>query len=172
MSTVTFGKRVDDIEEPILLPEDWYPMEVLKEPEVMINKAKKDDPEAENAGDNWVVSMKTVDCEEEFAGREMAVFLGIPNEKDKYKFTRDGQRIYDKKMQNIVNFAEAFGGTIGEDDATLNAGALGRVYVLQGPNRISGEMENSIDIFNAGYKTYGADDGGGAPETASDGTPF
>lgn len=162
-TSVTFSKKVDDIEEPILLPEEWYSFELIQNPEIKPNAAMNSDPEGEKAGHNWVVTLRTIECEDpSFNGRRFVLFFGIPKEADNENYTNDGQKIYDAKMKNIVEFASAFGGDVMEDTVELHAGAKGMCYVLQGLHRTSGEPENSIDIFQAGFKPCGGSVYGGA----------
>lgn len=159
MSSLDLGKSIDDIEAPVLLPEGWYEMEVASPaPSVMPNAAKAQDPADPKAGDNWVIRLKTVHPEAQYSGRRFTLWLGVPKEADREAYTQDGQKIYDAKMQRIVDFVLAFGGTAEGSQVTLNVGSQGRCYILQQINRLSGELENQIDIFNAGFKKVESDD--------------
>lgn len=155
MAELEFGKSVDEIEEAILLPEGWRTMELMDDPKVEPNAAFKDDPNGEKAGHNWLVHLATVDEDPAYNGRRFTLWLGIPKEADKKEYTQSGQKVYDTKMQRIVDFVEAFGGHINGARVSINQGAKGQCYVLQqiakGGNNI-GEVQNQIDIFNNGFK--------------------
>lgn len=152
MAELEFGKSVDDIEAPTLLGEGWKLMELMDEPKVEPNQAFKEDPNGEKAGHNWLVHLATVSEEPEFSGRRFTLWLGIPKPGDEKKYTQNGQKIYDAKMSRIVQFVEAFGGTISGSRVSLGKGARGQCYVLQAINKQTGEVENSIDQFNQGFK--------------------
>lgn len=155
MAELEFGKSVDEIEAPQLLPEGWMTMELTDEPKVEPNAAFKDDPNSEKAGHNWMVHLNTVD-DPMYNGRRFTLWLGIPKPVDAEKYTQNGQKVYDAKMERIVRFVEAFGGHIRGSKVTLSQGARGMCYVLQQVNKSSGEVENVIDIFNQGFKPAGA----------------
>ena len=152
MSELEFGKSIDEIEAPELLPEGWYEMEVTQEPEVLPNEAFKNNPADEKAGHNWVVRMKTVADEPIYDGRRFTIWLGVPKKEDENKYTSQGQKIYDAKMQRIVGFVEAFGGLTSGKSVSLRMGSHGQCYVLQQINKQSNVVENTIDIFNQGFK--------------------
>jgi hypothetical protein len=156
MAELEFGKSVDEIEAPVLLPEGWRMMELTEEPKVEPNAAFKEDPNAEKAGHNWVVRLVTADDDPAFNGRRFTLWLGVPKPADSEKYTQDGQKVYDAKMQRIVDFVEAFGGHVGGSKVSIAKGARGQCYVLQQINKGTGEVENSIDIFNQGFKPAGA----------------
>jgi hypothetical protein len=152
MSELEFGKSIDEIEAPELLPEGWYGMEVTQEPEVLPNEAYKSNPADEKAGHNWVVRLKTVSEEPMYDGRRFTIWLGVPTEKDENKWTSQGQKVYDAKMQRIVQFVEAFGGITSGKQVSLRQGAKGQVYILQRINQQTNVVENTVDIFNQGFK--------------------
>lgn len=153
MSELEFGKSIDDIEAPELLPEGWYEMEVTQEPEVMPNEAYKSNPSDEKAGHNWVVRMKSVSEEPMYDGRRFTIWLGIPAKKDENKWTSNGQKVYDAKMSRIVQFVEAFGGITSGRVVSLRQGTRGQVYILnQRINQQTNVIENTVDIFNQGFK--------------------
>ena len=150
--TLGFSKRIDEVAEAILLPEEWYDFVVIEDPKVAPNNAMREDPESEKAGMNWIVTMKSQCDEPEFSGRRFTLFFGVPKESDEENYTQDGQKISDAKMERIVEFVKNFGGDVGEDEVTLTAGARGQCYVQQKINKTSGNVENAIDIFNSGFK--------------------
>ena len=153
MSEMEFGKNVDEIEEPVLVPESWQEFEIEDDPKVLPNEAFKSDPTGEKAGHNWVVHLKLKSDEPMYNGRRFTIWLGVPKDADKESYTQVGQKVYDAKMQRIVNFVEAFGGTVGTNRVSLGRGMKGMCYVLQQVDRIDQDkLVNSIDIFNAGFK--------------------
>ena len=152
MGELEFGKNVDDIEAPVLLPEGWRTMRLLEEPKVEDNKAMKEDPGSAEAGHNWRLDLETVDEEPMWSGRRFFLRFPLPRPSDMESYTSQGQKIYDAKMSRIVGFVEAFGGHISGSKASLGKGAIGQCYVLQQLNRLTQEPENSIDIFNQGFK--------------------
>lgn len=154
MAELELGKSIDEIEAPMLLPEGWRGMELTDEPKVEPNAAFKEDPNGEKAGHNWMVHMTTVDDDPAFSGRRFTLWLGVPKPADAEKYTQNGQKVYDAKMQRIVDFVEAFGGKVSGSKAVLSKGARGQCYVLQQINKSTGEVENVIDIFNNGFKPF------------------
>lgn len=148
-ATLSFGKNVDDIEQPPLLPEDWYVVEVREVPQVKANKAKLNDPEDEKAGNNWVVPVKTVTDEPEFNGRYFTLFFPLPRPGDDEKRTPQGMTVEDQCIERIGEFVKKFGGTVSGDEVQLGVGARGQVYVEQ--QVFGGEPRNSVNTF-AGFK--------------------
>uniref|UniRef100_A0A6M3JM72 Uncharacterized protein n=1 Tax=viral metagenome TaxID=1070528 RepID=A0A6M3JM72_9ZZZZ len=171
--TFGFNKGVDDIEEPILLPEEWYDMEICDEPRLSPNKALFDlvgqdatleetetalvaDPKA---GINLVLNMEVDSSDDAFNGRKMKVWLPYPSPIDAERFDHRGQKLYDAKMQRCVELTEAFGGDVsenenGETEITLTKGLRGQCYVIQQRSQSGEELVNSIDTFQ-GFKGYG-----------------
>lgn len=151
-----FGKSVDDIEEPVLLPEGWRTLELLDEPKTEENKALQEQKRSgtvnPDAGHNWLLRLATVDSEPMYDGRTFFLRFPIPKEGDKESYTSRGQNVFDAKMSRIVGFVTAFGGYAGGTKVELHKGAVGMAYVLQQINKQSGQVENVIDIFNQGFK--------------------
>lgn len=163
MSTLDLGKSQDEIEAPVLMPEEWYPFEITKDPEVKPNAMMGENPEDPKAGHNWVVNLVTIDAAEpEFNGRRFTLWLGVPKPADNDLYTGNGQKIYDSKMERIIDFVENFGGSVDGAEVALKEGLRGQCYVLQGIGQ-SGDVENKIDIFNSGYKPYEGEGGGAVP---------
>lgn len=159
MSELDFGKSVDDIEEPLLMPEGWRTFNLMDEPKTEENKAMKaqktsgqDNPDA---GFNWMLRLAVAGDEAQYNGRTFFLRFAIPKEADKESYTGRGQKIYDAKMSRIVEFVQAFGGLVSGSRVGLQKGAKGMCYVLQGINQLSGQLENQIDIFNQGFKSVG-----------------
>ena len=149
MPTFTFPKPVEDIEEPVLLEEDWYLGEICGPPEQKKNKAMQDDPSSEKAGFNLVVPVKLL--EDLAAGRRFTLYFPWPKEADARTYTTSGQTWLDKKMTDISQFAEAFGGSVEGTDVILQEGLRGYVYVNQGLDQSGQNIQNNVDIF-AGFK--------------------
>ena len=148
-ATLTFNKNVDDIEQPELMPEDWYVMELRDAPEVKPNKAMQNDPESEKAGKNWVVPLVVATGDEEFDGRWFTLFLPLPKPGDDKKRTPMGQTVEDQAMERIGQFVEAFGGNIQGDTVSVKKGMRGQCYVDR--QVLNGEPRNGINMF-AGFK--------------------
>lgn len=148
MSTFEFSKDVDDIEEPLLLPEDWYTVQIFKEPEILPNNKMKVDPEQEGAGHNLVVKLKTTDQEPEFNGRVLTVWLPWPGPNDEEIYTGKGQKQSDAKMERVVEFALAFGGEVDGKKISLATGLEGSCYIVQGLDQAGKDVINSIDTFS------------------------
>ena len=173
MAELEFGKDVDDIEEPLLLPEGWRTFELMDEPKTEENKAMKEDPEAENAGHNWSLRLASCDGEAMYNGRTFFLRFPIPKEADKDAYDSRGKKIYDAKMERITGFVSAFGGYVAGRRVELLKGAKGMCYVLQQISKFGaslGQPENQIDIFNQGFKKVGSGEGGG--EASEDDASF
>ncbi len=151
-STLRFGKRVDAIEKPILLPDDWYTVQVIKKPKVVDNAAKKADKDSEDAGENWVVDIRVVSKDPTFSGREFSLFFPLPRPGDEERYDRNGQRLEDAKMERIVKFIEKFGGDVGEETVTLGVGCRGGIHIQQRIDSRTGEIGNNPDMFG-GFKS-------------------
>jgi len=149
MPTFKFKKPISEIEEPQLLPEGWTKVRISSKPEIQPNR--------DQTGENLVVQLRTIaDDVPENDNRMLTIWLSMPTEADENEFTGRGQRKSDAKMQNIVNFVEAFGGDVGDDEVLLDEGMMGQVYVEQRINQNSGEVENSVNIFQ-GFKSFDED---------------
>ena len=148
MATFSMGKDVGDIQEPELLPEDWYSFEIVEEPKHAPNKAMKDGgASAEKAGYNIVVSLKCLDETPEFLGRPFTVWLSLPTEADKTRRTPMGQTMEDSKIQRNSEFALAFGGEVEGENISLEKGLRGMLYVTQQMDQSRQNFMNSINIF-------------------------
>lgn len=152
MAELEFGKSVDEIEEPVLIPEGWRVFKLEDEPKVEENKAMRENPGSPEAGHNWLLRISVVDDEGMYNGRMFFLRLALPRPSDEENYSSRGQKLADAKMQRIVGFVEAFGGSVEGRKVNLGAGAMGQAYVLQQLNGLSGEPENAIDIFNQGFK--------------------
>ena len=173
MATFGFTKKVDDIEEPLLLPSDWYDAEICREPEVLPNGKLRDEvgedasaeemaeaiENVEGAGLNLVLRLETEHPDDIYNGRELTLWLPYPHPVDAERYNNKGQKVYDAKMSECLAFTEAFGGDISEDEdgntvIELYKGLKGQVYVESQRALNSEEMVNVINRFE-GFKPYG-----------------
>lgn len=166
MPTFELTKDASDIQEAVLLPEDWYPFEVVEDPAMEANKALKEGgSEALKAGYNMVVKLACLDPTPEFIRRPFTVWLPFPNEGDKGKYTPIGQTVEDSKIERIVELVTAFGGEVEGASFNLSKGMKGQLYVTQGLDQAGVSIRNSINNF-AGAKPFGGseeEDGGDVP---------
>lgn len=148
-----FGKDIDDIEKPQLLPEDFYLFEVSGTPKTAKNKEMEKNPSSEKAGFNWVVPLRTIGSDSpQFNGRMFTAYLPLPRPEDNEEYDGRGQKIYDAKMDRIAKFIKAAGGQIAGKTAMLAPGSKIGLHIVQQVNPRSGELGNSIDIFGE-FKT-------------------
>jgi hypothetical protein len=156
---LSFGKEIEDIEKPELMPADYYLFRVSGKPRVEDNAAQKalkegKDPGKKAPGQNWVVPLRSISETPELDGRAFNVYLPLPSEADMKAFDMRGQRVYDAKMERIVGFVEKFGGTAKGRDVTLQVGCIGGIQVIQQLDARSGEITNALNIFSrAGVKS-------------------
>jgi len=153
MTTFSFKKPIEDIEEPTLLPEDWYAFRIEgKGMSVQDNQAKKDGKsEEEGAGSTFAGFLSVTNDVPENNGRQLPLWLSWPSDEDENRRTRDGMKVYDAKMKRIVEFVEAFRGDVDGADVSVDSGAIGSAYVIQKMNRAGTDLENAIDIYS-GFK--------------------
>ena len=153
MTTFSFKKPIEEIEEAVLLPEDWYTFKIGERGmTIQPNAAKKEgQSEEEGAGDTFAGFLFVTDNVPEYNGRQLPLWLSWPSEADEEKWTRDGMKVYDAKMKRIVEFIQAFRGDVDGSDVSIDSGATGQAYVIQKMNRAGTDLENSIDIYS-GFK--------------------
>jgi len=173
MGTFKVGKSIDDIEEAVLMPVDWYEFEISDDPVLKPNNALKkmvsedatDEEigqaieENEKAGFNLTVSLRSESPEVQFDGRKLTAWLPYPSAADEERYDGRGMKIFDSKFERLVDFVTKFGGSVdegekGETEITLVKGMKGCCYVTQGKIPDREELGNSVDIF-AGFKEYG-----------------
>lgn len=141
MTTFKFKKPIEDIEDPELLPKDWYKFRIATKPEVQQNSKK--------TGENLFMRLRLLMPEEElFDGRELPLWLSMPTEEDEKKYDNKGAKISDAKMKRIVNFTECAGGVIDGEEFDLQQGMTVVCYVDQQLDQAGQEMENTINIFS------------------------
>jgi len=166
LATFNVGIGKDDIEEGVLLPEDWYTMQILKEPKQGKNSAWKDVGENldfdaasaidEKAGENIIIHLRVISHIAEHDGRNFTKWLPLINPNDDGKFMNDGQRKADWKAGTIHNWVEAFGGLSEGAEVSLSEGQKALVYVIQEEdNREAGKIINSISM-NVAPRAIGA----------------
>ena len=149
MATFNMGKDAGDIEQPELLPEDWYPFVISAEPEQLPNAKKKADPNAEGAGDNIVIKLSCLSDDPRFASRPMTVWLPLPAPGDSEARTPMGQTKEDSKVERITAWAEAFSGSVVEgSEVGLSAGMKAMCYVTQGLDQAKVNLVNSFGFTN------------------------
>jgi hypothetical protein len=150
MPTFTFVKPIEDVEEPILLEEDWYLSTIKTTPTIAPNKAKQADPESEKAGDNLEIALALVGGEAE--GRRFKLYLPWPSLEDEDKYDGIGMKVSDAKMERIADFTTKFGGVSEGTDILLEENMQGYVYVTRGLDQQGQRMINNVDPF-AGFKS-------------------
>jgi len=150
MPTFSFAKPIEDVEEPVLLEEDWYLARIAKAPSIEPNKAKRENPESKKAGDNLVINLSLV--EGEANGRRFNLYLQWPSLEDEDVYNGVGMKVSDAKMERIVDFTTKFGGVSDGTDVILEENMEGYVYVTRGLDQQGQKMINSVDPF-AGFKS-------------------
>ena len=155
MATFGFKKSVDDIKPAVLLPEDWYTVEILEDPTLQDNAKKRDGASQEDgAGENLVIAVAVQDDTPEYSGRRFTIYLPWPNDLDEEVYTGGGQLKADAKMARIAKAVESFGGSVDGEQFVLSVGMAAKVYVVQEmDNRNEGEIRNSLDVFRSGFRS-------------------
>lgn len=172
MPTFKFRKNVDEVEEPELMPVDWYPVELYEDPTLEANATLRDavddlkDTKAvdaalkadEKAGFNMILRLAVESEDPRFDGRKLRLWLPYPSEYDLERYDSRGMLVYDAKMERIIKFAEKFGSGPEGDEVDIYAGMKGRVYIEQRRSQNREGLENAISMF-AGFKSYDEEDG-------------
>lgn len=149
MPTFSFPKPIEDVEEPILLDEDWYNCRIYKKPEIKANKAMREDPQSENAGKNLEIAVKlTGNAAEGSEGRMFILYVPWPSEKDEGKYDIRGMKLVDAKMQRIAEITEGFGGVIDGTDFILEENMEGFIFVNRQVSIETGELINGVHLFS------------------------
>ena len=149
MTTFSFHKPIEDIEEPVLLEEDWYKARISKSPSIEPNKAMKESSENEKAGHNLVISLRlTGNTLEGADGRMFTLYPPWPSEKDETLYDGRGMKLSDAKIQRIAGIVDGFGGLVDGTDIMLEEGMEGFVYITRGLDQQGQEMQNNIDLFS------------------------
>jgi len=156
MPTFQVGINKEDIQQPSLLPEDWYTVEIFKEPTEAKNNAWKDVGENlsieeagkidKKAGKYIYIPLKVVSDTPEQAGRMLVKRLSLPSVLDEGEFTNQGQPKADWKADIIFKWVEAFGGSIAGGEASLAKGQRAQVYVIIGKDQSGEKDQNDISM--------------------------
>ena len=158
VATFDIGKDVDDIQEGILLPKEWYLMEITKAPKQEPNKKMKaGGAGAEGAGYNIVLDIATINDDiPEYNAYPFTIWMSMPTIGDDARKTRSGQTIEDFKLDQIIKVASGFneGKAVAGSKITFKKGQRAFLYVDQetmteGPNK--GKLVNAINL-NVGVK--------------------
>lgn len=176
MPTFSLGKDVDDVIQPELMPKDWYPFSIYKEPTQEPNKVMRavakneleEGMDPEKAGYNVIVDVRCID-DSEHKGRQFRFYVPLPKDGDKDRqnpFT--GQSRLDEMVTKNAKLTRDFGGTVEGSEFSLSLGNSGMLFVTQKMNLAGTEMENQLDWFGAGSRPLGSADG--TPE--DDDIPF
>lgn len=149
---IELEKEYDDLAEPILLPIDWFTVEIFKL-EVKANKTWKEAideaghsleaKEVDGAGNNLVLMLKTTDCSEEYKGRMLFKYLPIPNPTDKGKFDMEGRPLVDSKANNLYVWAKGFNVPISGSKISWSTGLKAKVFIHQEKN-FNGILANTL----------------------------
>jgi len=172
MSTINVGMSQDDVTEAILLPEDWYTVELVKDPYQMKNKKWRDGgenlpaDEVEGAGYTLVLQLKVASDVAEHNGRQFTKWLSLPNPSDDGAFMNDGQEKASWKADAVFDWYTKLGGTIEGSDVSVAIGAKCQVYVVQEVGFDGETIVNSISM-NVAPRPLGGGEGG-----SGDDTPF
>ena len=149
MPTFQLTKKISDIVEPVLLPDDWYTLRIVKQPQTKENAALREGgANAPGAGEQIVVNTRVQSETPDQHGRPFTLFLPLPNENDEGEFTARGQTKTDFKIDWIGQVASAFNGyEVESDEVDFEMGQEAQFYVNTRINDRSGEPENQVDRF-------------------------
>lgn len=140
MPTFEVPKDFNDIEAPQLIPAGYILAEIANDPELRKNKAWRDAGESldlaaaqqidEKASWNLSFQIKTISDTPEYNGRTFFKHLGLPTEADKQRYHgMTGQCMEDWKMDQIMAWVLAFGGTIEGTSFSITKGMRAQIYV-------------------------------------------
>ena len=158
-ATFEVGIGKDDIQEPTLLPEDWYGFEITRDPYEAKNSAWTEAGEKlsldeafainEKASMNIVINGRLLSDVPEFSGRTFTKWLSLPNKFDNDRWMNNGQPRTDWKADQIYKWLEALQG---ESEGTKVNFVLGQkcmVYIEQGPDQSGENIVNQISMNSA-----------------------
>lgn len=152
MATFDVGMREEDVTEAILLPEDWYEMELIKDVYQAKNKKWRDggenldSSEIDGAGFTLVLQLRVVSDIPEHSGRGFTKWLSLPNPSDDDEYMNDGQAKADWKADAVFNWYKALGGTIEGSEVSVAPGAKCSVYVIQEIGMDGESLVNAISM--------------------------
>ena len=147
MPVFELSKEIDNIEGAKPLPEGWYDVRIATDPTLEPNRAKRDSGDDHpKAGDNIVLRLRTLSSTPEFNNRMLTLWLPVPSEKDRDRYSMDGQSMEDWKSETLVKKCVAFGGRPVGKSVEFNRGMLASVYVIQQIPPGQMEPRASIDM--------------------------
>jgi len=157
VATFDIGKDVDLIQEGVLLPKEWYLLEIAKAPRQDPNKKMKaGGAGAEGAAYNIVLDLITVHEDiPEYNNVPFTLWLSLPALGDSDRKMRGGQTFEDFKLDQIVKVVRGFSGKeVTGAKISFHKGQRAYLYVDQevmseGPNK--GKTVNTINL-NVGIK--------------------
>lgn len=149
MTIIRLPKDIADIQEPEVLPEDYYKLRLIEEPEIAPNKKKAAGGEnAPGAGDNLVMSMRVVSDNPEHNGRPFRKWIGLPTETDKTDVMRSGMTREDSKLKMLARIQHGFSGIQPEgDEIVIQSGQEAWCYITQTLNQAGTGFENDLDFM-------------------------
>ena len=165
MATFNVGIGKDDIQEGVVLPEDWYTAEISKEPYEDKNAAWKEAGEGlsledafkanEKCGSNIVVNLRIKTDDPETDGRSLTKWLPQPNEFDVGRYMTDGQAREHWKAEVIHKWVEAFGGDQDGAEVSFSKGQKALVYVVEEPDRNDEDKQVNAISMNVDPRAIG-----------------
>lgn len=150
MTVITLPKEIDDIQEPIPLPEDYYRLRLVEEPFLEDNKKKKEGgANAPGAGLNLILTLRTVSEDPEHNGRGFKKWLSLPTEADKTDITAMGQTKEDFKISILVKVQNGFSNQQAEgNEIVLEAGQEAWCYISQKLDQSGSRIINELDFMS------------------------
>jgi len=157
MATFKVGIGKEDIQEPQLMPEDWYTWELVRDAyedknsawkeaegqsKLSIDQAHEINPKASK---NIVLNGRIISDVPEYDGRNFTKWLSLPNKFDEGQWMNNGQPRPDWKAENIYKWAEALQSEIEGDSITFVKGQKCMVYIEQGSDQ-DGNIVNQISM--------------------------
>jgi len=141
MTIIRLPKNIDEIQEPEALPEDYYKVRIIEEPEVVKNKKK--------TGNNLILSLRTISENPSYNGRPFRKWISLPTAEDANSFTSMGQSKEDFKMGMLKKISEGFSGLSADgNEISLQAGMEAWVYITQGLDQSGTRLTNDLDFMS------------------------
>lgn len=175
MATFNVGIGKDDIQEGVLLAEDWYTAEISREPYEDKNSHWKEAGQGlsledafkanEKCGSNIVVNLRIRTDDPETDGRSLTKWLPLPNEFDESRYMNDGQPRADWKAEIIHKWVEAFGGSQDGGEVSLGKDQKALVYVVEEDDRNDETKKVNAISMNVDPRPIGTDGLADDPET-------
>lgn len=172
-ATFNVGIGKDDVQEGVLLPEDWYTMKITREPykdknshwkgageKLPFDQASEINPKA---GENIVVNLAVKSGTPEFDGRSFTKWLPLPNPNDASFYMNDGQPKADWKADVVHKWVEAFGGISEGAEVSLSETQEALVYVIQEPDSREGSDGSIVNSISMNVHPRAIGSGGSSP---------